>query len=190
MKYYILFGPPGAGKGTQAKFMVEKFNLIHISTGDLLRKEMAAETPLGKQAKKLIEQGYLVPDDVVVGMIENAFASNTGVNGFILDGFPRTIEQAETLDSLLKKRGDEVTKVISLAISDEMIAERIKHRAQIENRADDAEPETIRHRIATYHEKTEPLVNYYKAQKKYHEIDGAKSIEDVFELISKELISK
>ena len=106
MKYYILFGPPGAGKGTQAKFIAEKYNLLHISTGDLLRKEMAAGTPLGLQAKQLIEGGNLVPDEVVVGMIKSTFASNKDVNGFLLDGFPRTIAQAEKLDQMLELKPD------------------------------------------------------------------------------------
>ena len=133
MKYYILFGPPGAGKGTQAKFIAEKYNLLHISTGDLLRKEMAAGTPLGLQAKKLIEGGNLVPDEVVVGMIRNTFSSNKDVNGFLLDGFPRTIAQAEKLDQMLAEGGEKVDKVLSLTIKDETIFERIAKRAQIDS---------------------------------------------------------
>lgn len=187
MKYYILFGPPGAGKGTQAKFMVEKFNLLHISTGYLLRKEIAAGSELGLKAKALIEAGNLVPDEVVEGMIENVFAANKHVNGFILDGFPRTIAQAEVLDKILAKSGAEVTKVISLEISDSTISERIRHRAEIEGRKDDADPATIQNRIATYHQKTEPLVGYYKNSGKYYAIPGDSSIEEVFGLISKEL---
>ena len=137
MKYYILFGPPGAGKGTQATAMVEKFNLCHLSTGELLRKEIAEGTELGKKAKALIDAGSLVPDEVVEGMIDNAFKSIKGVDGFLLDGFPRTIAQAEELE------------------------------------------ETINNRIKTYHDKTEPLIEFYKKAGKYEEIDGTGSIEDV-----------
>lgn len=187
MKYYILFGPPGAGKGTQAKFMVERFNLMHISTGDLLRKEIAANTELGLKAKALIEAGNLVPDEVVEGMIESVFNRSKEVSGFILDGFPRTIAQAEVLDNILAKNDEEVTKVISLEIADTTISERIRHRAEIEGRKDDADPATIQNRIATYHQKTEPLIGYYKEKGKYYAIPGEQSIEEVFELISKEL---
>ncbi len=184
MKYYILFGPPGAGKGTQAKFMVEQFNLRHVSTGDLLRREIANKTPLGIEAQKLIENGLLVPDEVVVGMIENLFTSERTSAGFLLDGFPRTIRQAQMLDELLKKNNEEVTKVVSLMIEDELIFERITHRAQIEGRSDDADPAVIQNRIETYHQKTEPLIEYYKERGKYEEIDGNQTIEAVAESIA------
>lgn len=179
MKYYILFGPPGAGKGTQAASMAEKFNLCHISTGDLLRGEMAKGSELGLKAKALIEAGELVPDEIVEGMIENKFESVKGVSGFLLDGFPRTIAQAEALDKMLAKKDTKVTGVVSLMIPDEMIKERIRHRAAIEGRADDAKDETISNRIKTYHDKTEPLVDYYKKSGAYHEIDGVGTIEEV-----------
>lgn len=185
MKYYILFGPPGAGKGTQAANMVSKYNLCHISTGDLLRGEMAAGTELGKKAKALIEAGSLVPDEVVEGMIENKFKTVKGVAGFLLDGFPRTIAQAEALDSILARSGESVTAVVSLMIPDTMIRERIKHRASIEGRADDANDDTISNRIKTYHEKTEPLVGFYKKEGKYFEIDGTGTIEQVRDAIYK-----
>lgn len=183
MKYYILFGPPGAGKGTQAGAMVERYNLCHLSTGELLRSEIAAGSPLGLQAKALIEAGNLVPDEVVEGMIEARFKSVEGVNGFLLDGFPRTIAQAEALDKMLAKTGEEVTACVSLMIPDSLISERIAHRAQIEGRADDAKPEVVENRIRTYHDKTEPLVQFYKAAGKYCEIDGVGTIEEVKERI-------
>ena len=179
MKYYILFGPPGAGKGTQASAMVQKYNLCHLSTGELLRSEIAAGTPLGLQAKALIEAGALVPDEVVEGMIEAKFQGTEGVDGFLLDGFPRTIAQAEALDKMLEKTGEVVTAVVSIMIPDEMIYERIAHRAAIEGRADDARPEVVGNRIRTYHEKTEPLVGYYKEAGRYNEIDGVGTIEEV-----------
>ena len=179
MKYYILFGPPGAGKGTQATAMVERYNLRHLSTGELLRKEIAEGTELGLRAKSLSDAGALVPDEVVEGMIDNAFKTTEGVSGFLLDGFPRTIAQAEALDKMLAASGEEVTSVISIMIPDEMIKERIRHRAAIEGRADDASDETVNNRIRTYHEKTEPLVDFYRKAGKYVEIDGTGTIEEV-----------
>ena len=163
MKYYILFGPPGAGKGTHASAIAEKYNLKHLSTGELLRAEIAAGTELGKQAKSLIEAGELVPDSVVEGMIETAFDTIKGFDGFLLDGFPRNIPQAEDLDKILSKRGEQVTAVVSIMIPDELIRKRIAHRAAIEGRADDASDETINNRIKTYHTQTEPLIDFCKA---------------------------
>ena len=179
MKYYILFGPPGAGKGTQATAMVEKYNLHHISTGALLRKEIAAGTELGLKAKSLIEAGALVPDEVVEGMIESEFKTVTGVDGFLLDGFPRTIAQAEALDAILDRNGEKVTSIVSIMIPDEMIIERISKRAAIEGRADDADVSVIKNRIDTYHNQTEPLIGYYKKTGIYNEIDGVGTIDEV-----------
>lgn len=179
MKYFILFGPPGAGKGTQAAAIVEKYNLCHISTGELLRGEISRGTELGLKAKALIDAGELVPDEVVEAMIENQFRTVTGVSGFLLDGFPRTIAQAQALDKMLDKAKEEVTSVVSLMIPDEMIRERIKRRAEIEGRADDTKDETISNRIRTYHEKTEPLIEFYREAGKYNEIDGAGTIDEV-----------
>lgn len=179
MKYYILFGPPGAGKGTQATAMVERYNLHHISTGNLLRKEIAAGSELGLKAKALIEAGSLVPDEVVEGMIESEFKTVQGVDGFLLDGFPRTLAQAEALDAMLAKTNEEVTAVVSIMIPDEMIIERISHRAAIEGRADDANVDIIKNRIATYHSQTEPEIEYYSKTGKYHEADGIGTIEEV-----------
>ena len=183
MKYYIIFGPPGAGKGTQATAISEKYNLKHISTGELLRKEMAEGTELGRKASELIDAGCLVPDEVVEGMIEAEFARNTDVNGFLLDGYPRTLAQAESLELLLGKRQESVTAVVSLMIPDGTIYERIRHRAGIEGREDDAKDEVIATRIATYHKKTEPIISFYKAAGKYTEIDGLGSIDEVRERI-------
>ena len=170
MKYYILFGPPGAGKGTHAGAIAQKYNLKHISTGELLRAEIAAGTELGKQAKSLIDAGALVPDSVVEGMIESAFDTFKGVDGFLLDGFPRNLSQAADLDKILEKRGESVTAVVGLMIDDDMIFQRIRGRAIIEGRADDASDETIANRIKTYHSQTEPLIDYYKKADKYHEV--------------------
>lgn len=184
MKYYVLFGPPGAGKGTQASAMVERYNLHHISTGALLRKEIAAETELGKQARELIDKGCLVPDEVVEAMIVSEFDKmQDAVDGFLLDGYPRTLDQARSLDRLLAKKGEKLTSVVSIMIPDEMIFDRIRHRAKIEGREDDASDDIIANRIATYHQKTEPLVNFYKRAGKYAEIDGNGTIEEVREKV-------
>ena len=189
MKHFIMFGPPGAGKGTQAAMLVDKFNLRHVSTGDLLRGEIKRETELGLKAKKLIEAGSLVPDEVVEGMIKNQLQANPDASGFIFDGFPRTEAQAAALDEILAGQGDEVTSVIAIVIDDEMVKARIKHRAEIENRKDDMDDATIANRIKTYHDKTEPVINYYKAKGKYNEIYGVGSIEEIFKRIC-ELIDK
>ena len=183
MKYYILFGPPGAGKGTQAGAMAEKFNLRHISTGELLRGEIAAGTPLGLKAKALIDDGNLVPDEVVEGMIEDKFNTVKDVDGFLLDGFPRTEAQAVALDEILEHRGEKLSGVVSIMIPDAMIMDRIRHRAEIEGRADDASDEIILNRISTYHAKTEPLIAFYKSSGRYREVDGTGSIDEVRERI-------
>ena len=171
MKYYIIFGPPGAGKGTHGVVLAEELNVRHISTGELLRAEMAAGTPLGNEASMLIANGNLVPDKVVEGMIKEAFENNSGIEGFLLDGFPRTLAQAKDLDAILAERGEEVTAIIGLMVSEQTIRDRITKRAAIEGRADDADDEIISNRIRTYHEQTEPIIEYYSAAGKYHEID-------------------
>ena len=171
MKYFILFGPPGAGKGTHAAPLASKYNLKHLSTGELLRAEIAEGSELGKQAKELIDAGNLVPDEVVEGMISRAFGKYKEVDGFLLDGFPRTISQAHDLKEMLAARDEEVTAVISLMIPDEVIKERIAGRAKIEGRADDA--------------KTEALIELYKDEGLYHEIDGLGTIDEVQERVFK-----
>lgn len=183
MKYYILFGPPGAGKGTQAKLMVDKYNLHHVSTGDMLRSEIQRGTELGKLAKSIIENGNLVSDEIVATMIKNEIKNNPHVKGFIFDGFPRTTIQASLLDEMLEKMGKKIEMVISIKVDDELVKQRIKYRAQLEDRKDDMKDDIIENRIKTYHKKTEPLIDYYKNQNKYHEINGAGSIEDNFKHI-------
>ena len=172
MKCYIIFGPPGSGKGTHSVPVVRDYNLCHLSTGDLLRAQIAEGTPLGLKAKALMDAGNFVPDEVVEGMIASKFDAPGSFDGFLLDGFPRTLSQAEDLDRMLSERGTEVTGVIGLQITEELIRTRIKGRALIEGRADDASDETITNRINTYHQKTEPLIGYYSARGKYFEVDG------------------
>ena len=179
MKYYVLFGPPGAGKGTQAGAMAQRYRLCHLSTGALLRSEIASGSALGLQAKALIDQGNLVPDEIVEGMIEEKFRSTRDVDGFLLDGFPRTLAQAEALDKMLARRGESLTACISIMIPDALIRERIAGRALVEGRSDDARPEVVQNRIDTYHAKTEPLVAFYEKAGKYRLIDGVGSIEEV-----------
>lgn len=182
MKNYILFGPPGAGKGTQATSIVENYNLKHISTGVLLREEIKKGTELGLQAKVLIEAGSLVPDTIVEGMIATVIKDlkAAGENGVLLDGFPRTVTQAKALEVILENNEESITGVISIMIPDSEIMTRIQHRASIEGRADDANEETIKNRIATYHEKTQPVMNFYKEAGIYQEVDGMGTIEEVW----------
>ena len=183
MKHFLIFGPPGAGKGTQAARLIERFGLRHVSTGDLLRREIATGTPLGLKAKTLIDKGELVPDEVVEGMIASELDAHTDVKGFIFDGFPRTTAQAEHLDDMLAERGKQVDAVLSLMIPDQTVFERIRHRAEVENRVDDTKPEVIQNRIDTYHAKTEPVIAYYKGKGVYREIDGLGTIDEVFDKI-------
>lgn len=185
MKCYILFGPPGAGKGTQAKLIEEKYNYLHISTGDLLRQEMASETELGKALADLINRGDLVPDEIVEEIIRKKIMENPQVEGFLLDGFPRTIIQAKTLDSMLAEFNGKVNAVLSIIVDYQTVVARILHRAQIEGRKDDTDRTIIERRIVNYREKTEPLIEYYRKRGNYYEIYGNNGIENTFEQISK-----
>jgi adenylate kinase len=176
----VLFGPPGAGKGTQSQNLIEKYKLIHLSTGDLLRNEIAQGTALGLEAKKLMDQGILVPDEVVIGMISNKLDTNKDANGFIFDGFPRTVAQAEALDTLLKSKGEEISGMIALEVTDEELEQRLLNRGKESGRPDDANPEVIRKRIVEYNNKTAPVANYYKSQGKFTSINGIGSIDEIF----------
>ena len=175
----IFLGPPGAGKGTQAERIAETQQIAHISTGDMLRAEMRHGTELGLAAKELIERGELVPDEIIIRMVEQRLQQPDCENGFLLDGFPRTIAQAQALDRILSARAEDVTSVLSIMIPDEMVISRISGRAAVEGRADDADESIIRNRIATYHSQTEPEIAYYREAGKYHEVDGVGTIEEV-----------
>ncbi|MCL2501501.1 MAG: adenylate kinase [Bacteroidales bacterium] len=179
MLHLILFGPPGAGKGTQSKLLISKYNLTHLSTGDMLRSHLKEQTALGKEAARYINQGLLVPDEVVIDIIKHHIESNPHANGFIYDGFPRTIDQAVKLDELLTGRGQQINLMIFFDLPDSLIHERMRKRAEVEGRSDDADDQVIATRIATYHQKTKPLIDYYCAQNKCAQIDGAPSIEEV-----------
>ncbi len=176
----VLFGPPGAGKGTQSARLIEKYHLVHLSTGDILRGEITNNTPLGLEAKKIMDQGLLVPDEVVIGMISNKLDSNPDANGFIFDGFPRTQAQAAALDNLLEEKGTAISRMLALDVEDEELIRRILGRGKDSGRADDSNPEIIRKRIEEYNAKTAPLINYYKAQDKYTAITGFGSVDDIF----------
>ena len=183
----ILFGPPGSGKGTQAAKLVEKYNLLHISTGDLFRYEMGNNTPLGLEAKSYIEKGALVPDSVTVGMLKNKVDANPDVAGYIFDGFPRTIPQAEALDELLTTKGLSIHKLLSLKVEDEEIVSRILERGKTSGRADDNNPEIIRNRIAVYKTETSPVFDYYQQSNKSHAIEGMGDIDTIFDRLVSEI---
>jgi adenylate kinase len=175
----VLFGPPGAGKGTQAEFLINTFELDHLSTGDLLRSEMAARTKLGLEAKNYMEKGELVPDAVVIGMIKSKLESNKKSNGFIFDGFPRTVDQAKALDELLEKNGTPIRAMLSLEVEKQELIDRLLNRGKSSGRADDQDQSVIENRINVYNDKTLPLIEYYKPQGKHFSINGMGTIEDI-----------
>ena len=179
MTNLVLFGKPGAGKGTQAAFLKDKYNLVHISTGDIFRYNIKNETKLGKLAQSYIEKGDLVPDEVTIQMLQEEVEKNPNAEGFIFDGFPRTIAQAEALDAFLESKDMRIHGTLALEADDEVLIKRIVERGKVSGRADDQDEEKIRNRFAEYNEKTAPLIAYYQAQGKYHAIDGIGTIEEI-----------
>lgn len=179
----VLFGPPGAGKGTQSEKLIEKYQLIHLSTGDILRSEISKGTSLGLEAKKLMDQGVLVPDEVVIGMISNQLDSNKNAGGFIFDGFPRTVAQAEALDRLLSTKASAISGMVALVVDPEELEKRLLLRGKDSGRPDDANPEIIRKRIVEYNSKTAPVANYYREQNKLTTINGVGTIDQIFDSI-------
>ncbi|MEI6409168.1 MAG: adenylate kinase [Bacteroidota bacterium] len=177
----ILFGPPGSGKGTQAAKLVEKYQLVHISTGDLFRYEMSNDTPLGQQAKAYIAKGELVPDSVTIGMLNNKVESHPEAKGFIFDGFPRTINQAEALDELLSGKQTAVAALMALEVGDEEIVTRLTLRGETSGRADDSDEAVIRKRILVYKNETTPVFEHYNKLHKSHTINGIGSVGDIFD---------
>ena len=180
----ILFGPPGSGKGTQAKKLVEKYNLLHISTGDLFRYEIGNQTPLGIKAKSFIDQGALVPDEVTVGMLKNKVDANPNVAGYIFDGYPRTIPQSEALDHLLEDKGQKVSKLLMLDVPDDELIQRLLKRGETSGRSDDLDESIIQNRIEVYKKETTPVFDYYYKAGKAIKIVGVGSIEEIFESLS------
>lgn len=182
----ILFGPPGSGKGTQSMRIAEKYNLVHISTGDIFRREIRNKTTLGLKVQSIIEKGELVPDDLLVDILRSALQQAGNPAGFVFDGFPRTLRQAGDLDKLLGETGEEVTVVLALDVDEEEIVTRLLKRAQLEGRKDDTE-EVIRNRMHVYHSQTHPLMEYYDRQGKFISLHGVGSIDDIFNSICKEI---
>jgi adenylate kinase len=175
----VLFGPPGAGKGTQSTYLIQHYGLVHLSTGDLLRAEIQAETELGAQAQEIMNAGELVPDHVVIGMIRNKLEANLDAKGFIFDGFPRTKAQAEALDELLAIKEAPVKVMLSLEVPEEELVKRLLGRGEKSGRSDDKDEAIIRKRIKEYEEKTAPLKDYYKSQGKYVKIEGTGEVSDI-----------
>lgn len=179
----VLFGPPGAGKGTQSQNLIKKYALVHLSTGDILRGEISNNTPLGLEAKKLMDQGLLVPDEVVIGMISNKLDQNLEANGFIFDGFPRTVAQAEALDQLLESKSSAISGMIALDVDQVELEKRLLARGKDSGRPDDQNPEIIKKRVLEYTSKTAQVANYYQAQDKFYAVKGVGSIDEIFESI-------
>lgn len=183
----ILFGPPGAGKGTQSTKIIEKYSLTHISTGDLFRKHLKEGTPLGQLAKGYMDKGNLVPDQVVIDMVDDKIKSSGSISGIIFDGFPCTIPQAEALDKLLASKQAPIKILIELVVPEDELKKRLAERAVKENRPDDAKPEVIENRIAVYKAETVAVAQYYKEHNKYASVIGVGEINDIFKNICTEI---
>jgi adenylate kinase len=175
----ILFGPPGAGKGTQAVKIAQKYNWIHVSTGDILRAEVSQGTGLGLKVKAVMEGGHLVSDELLIEIMESVFRKNASAAGFVLDGFPRTLNQAVELDKMLSTLGQEVTRVLALEVNEDELVKRLLKRAQDQGRKDDTE-EVIKNRLVQYHHHTKPLIEYYREKKLFTEVYGVGGIDDIF----------
>lgn len=183
----ILFGPPGSGKGTQSQLVIEKYDLIHISTGDLLRTEIATQTPLGQEARKFMDKGQLVPDEVVIGMISSVLDAHPEAKGYIFDGFPRTAAQAEALDKLLALKKTAISIVLALEVPEEELTRRLLNRGLTSGRTDDTSEAIIKARIIEYHNKTTPVADHYAKSGKFQTVKGDGTVEETFELLSEEI---
>jgi adenylate kinase len=186
----ILFGPPGSGKGTQSEKLIAKYGLKHLSTGDLLRSEKAAGTPLGLEAKGFLDKGQLVPDEIVIGMISSALDKNPQAKGFLFDGFPRTIPQANALDKLLELKNTSISLMLALEVSEAELEKRLLKRGETSGRSDDSNIDVIRERINVYHNETSAVAEHYRKVNKVEMIEGEGGIDDIFASLSKEIDTK
>ncbi len=186
----ILFGPPGCGKGTQSDKLVAKYGLVHLSTGNLLRQEIKDKTPLGLEAKSFIDKGQLVPDEVVIGMVDSYFDQHKEAKGFLFDGFPRTVAQAKALDKLLELKKTEIGKVLMLNVDEEELIKRLVLRGKTSGRSDDADENVQRNRQAVYKKETLPVAEYYTKLKKVGNVDGMGDIQEIFERLSSHIDKK
>lgn len=180
----ILFGPPGSGKGTQSERLVEKYGLVHLSTGNLLREEISQKTPLGLEAKSFMDKGQLVPDEVVIGMVDSYFDKHKEAKGFLFDGFPRTVAQAVALDKLLELKKTEIASVIALEVGEDELVKRLLNRGKTSGRSDDTNEEVIRKRFSVYSNETTPVAEHYKKARKFHPVKGEGTVDDIFSAIS------
>ena len=183
----ILFGPPGSGKGTQSERLISKYGLKHLSTGDLLRSEIAGQTPLGLAAKSFMDKGQLVPDEVVIEMISSALDNNPQANGFLFDGFPRTNAQAEALDKLLNQKGTEIAVVLALEVTENELVKRLLNRGLTSGRSDDVDENIIRARYAEYQKKTSAVADYYRKYNKVIHVKGEGDVDQIFDSLCKEI---
>ena len=186
----ILFGPPGSGKGTQSEKIISAYGLLHLSTGDLLRTQIAQQTPLGLEAKKLMDRGQLVPDEVVVGMISSALELNPEAKGFLFDGFPRTASQAESLDKLLALKEAPISVMLALEVGEAELVKRILKRGESSGRSDDKDEAIIAARVKEYKDKTEAVADYYRKYNKVVMIPGEGTVDDIFDRLAKEINSR
>lgn len=180
----VLFGPPGAGKGTQSEHLISKYKLTHISTGDLFRKHIGEETTLGKTAQKFMDEGNLVPDEIVIGMVDEKIHNTPNTNGFIFDGFPRTVAQAEALDELMAKNNTQINSMLALVVSEDELMKRLLLRGKTSGRVDDQNETKIKNRISVYNKETTPVAEYYNSQGKLNSVKGAGTIEEIFQGLS------
>jgi len=186
----ILFGPPGSGKGTQSEKIVDRFGLIHLSTGNLLRQEIHDRTPLGLAAKDFMDKGQLVPDEVVIAMIGTCLERHPEAKGFLFDGFPRTIAQAEALDRSLDHKKTAISKVLALEVTEDELVKRLLKRGETSGRTDDTDESVIRKRFYVYKNETEPVAEYYAGQNKLERIPGEGSVDDIFQKLSGSIVAE
>jgi len=183
----VLFGPPGAGKGTQSEILLQRYGLVHLSTGDIFRANIKGQTELGNQAKTFMDKGELVPDSLTIAMLESVVVSHSGTKGFIFDGFPRTSAQAAALDAFLEGRGATITCMLALEVNEDELIKRLLNRSNSSGRPDDADESIVRNRIAVYNRETSPVADYYLNQHKFRGIMGVGSVEEITARLCAEL---